>query len=198
MTRHTYGLALAASACALIAACSGDATQPTSAAATALVDHHGAHAKIATGSLTVDQKQGIAAARNATARFHKFSVAQDAGYTVQFPVGCAQRPGTGAQAYHYMNGALVDNTIDLERPELLMYEPQRDGSLQLVGLDYVAPRPDGTMENQPAPLLGMEFAPLVVQGVSVWALHIWAWRPNANGVFTPWNPAVSCQYQFQD
>ena len=93
-----------------------------------------------------------------------------------------------------MNGGLVDNVIELERPELLMYEPQRDGSLQLVGLDYVVPRPEGTGDNKPAPLLGMEFAPIVVQGVSVWALHIWAWRPNALGVFTPWNPGVSCQY----
>ncbi|WP_373060482.1 hypothetical protein [Gemmatimonas sp.] len=198
MTRPTSALLLLATACALLAACAGDATPPTATAATVVADDHGTHSKIATGTLTVDQEAGIKAARKATARFNSFNQAQKAGYTTQFPLGCAQLPGIGAQAYHYMNPALVDNIIDLEHPELLMYEPQRNGSLELVGLDYVAPRPVNTLDNKPAPLLGMEFAPIVVQGVSVWALHIWAWRPNALGVFTPWNPAVSCQYQFQE
>ncbi len=192
MSRFNSVLCIAVATVALAAACA-DSVTPT-AAVHIVPDDHGAHAKVATGALTVDQKQGIAAARAATARFHDFQVAASAGYTIQFPVGCAELPGTGAQAYHYMNGGLVDNVIDLEKPELLMYEPQKNGSLQLVGLDYVVPRPEGTMDNKPQPLLGMEFAPLVVQGVSVWALHIWAWRPNTNGVFTPWNPAVSCQY----
>lgn len=104
-------------------------------------------------------------------------------------------PSLGAQAYHYMNEALVfDGVIDLEHPELLMYEPQKDGSLQLVGVDYVLPRSFA----KPAPLLGMEFGAVDVQGAQVWALHIWAWRPNANGAFQPWNPSVSCKYQFED
>lgn len=202
MTRHTTVLLLAASAAALLAACANDTAAPTSAAVPAMIDDHGVHAKSLTGGLTVAQKQGIAAARNATARFHNFKAAQDAGYTQQFPVGCAVDPSTGpldpsegAQAYHYMNAALVgDGVIDLERPELLMYEPQKNGSLKLVGVDYVLPR---TLPK-PAPLLGMEFGEVNVQGAQVWALHIWAWRANSNGTFHPWNPDVSCQYQFQD
>jgi hypothetical protein len=193
MSLRTPLVILAASVATMLAACAGDTAAPTSATV-AVIDSHGAHAKSLTGALTVDQKQGIAAVRNATARFHDFRVAQDAGYTTQFPLGCSELPGVGAQAYHYMNGALVDNTVDLEHPELLMYEPQKNGSLQLVGVDYVVPR----TFPKPAPLLGMEFAPVDVQGAEVWALHIWAWRPNAHGVFTPWNPAVSCQYQFED
>lgn len=193
MTRRTPLFILAASVAPMLAACAGDTAAPTSASA-AVIDSHGAHAKSVAGELTVDQKQGIAIARNATARFHKFAVADSAGYTTQFPAGCSVLPGEGAQAYHYMNGALVDNTVDLERPELLMYEPQKDGSLQLVGVDYVVPR----TFPKPEPLLRMEFAPVNVQGAEVWALHIWAWRPNANGTFYPWNPAVSCKYQFQD
>lgn len=200
MTRPTSALLLVAAAYALIVACAGDATPPTSAAATVVADDHGAHSKIATGALTVAQEAGIKAARKATARFNSFNQAQKAGYIKQFPVGCAVDPdGTGAQAYHYMNENLVDTKIELERPELLMYEPQRNGSLELVGLDYVAPRdPDLKGADRPLPLLGMQFMEVNVQGATVWALHIWAWRPNILGVFTPWNPAVSCQYQFQD
>ena len=199
MTRPTSAQLLVAAACALIAACAGDATPPTSATATVVADDHGAHSKIATGPLTVAQEAGIKAARKATARFNSFNQAQKAGYTLQFPEGCAELPGTGAQAYHYMNEKLVDTKIELERPELLMYEPQRNGSLELVGLDYVAPRdPDLKGADRPLPPLGMEFMEVSVKGADVWALHIWAWRPNALGVFKPWNPAVSCQYQFQD
>lgn len=193
MTLRTPFFLLAASVATMFAACAADTAAPTSANA-ALLDSHGAHAKSLTGALTLDQKQGIATVRNATARFHKFAMADSAGYTTQFPQGCSVLPGEGAQAYHYMNGALVDNTVDMEHPELLMYEPQKDGSLQLVGVDYVVPR----TFPKPDPLLGMEFAPVNVQGAEVWALHIWAWRPNANGTFYPWNPAVSCKYQFQD
>ena len=69
-------------------------------------------------------------------------------------------PGTGsndrsqgAQAYNYINETMVgDGVIDLERPELLMYEPQKNGSLKLVGVDYGLPR----MFAKPALLLGME------------------------------------------
>ncbi len=191
---HGSHLLVALFTLAAASACADTPSAPSSAARLITPDDHGAHAKSLTGALTVEQKKGIARARAATARFHDFNVAEKAGYTIQFPTGCAELPGVGAQAFHYMNGGLVDNVIDLEKPELLMYEPQRDGSLQLVGLDFVVPRPEGTLDNQPAPLLGMEFAPIVVQSVSVWALHIWAWRPNTLGVFTPWNPAVSCQY----
>ncbi|QJR37836.1 hypothetical protein [Gemmatimonas groenlandica] len=201
MTLRTPLFILAASVAAMLAACAGDTAAPTSANA-ALLDSHGAHVKSLTGALTVEQKQGIALARNGTARFHNFKAAEDAGYSIQFPAGCAvdassgpDDPSEGAQAYHYMNKALVDDgVIDLEHPELLMYEPQKNGSLQLVGVDYVVPR----TFPKPAPLLGMEFVEVNVQGAEVWALHIWAWRPNSNGTFYPWNPAVSCKYQFQD
>lgn len=161
MTRHPFVLILAASAAAIIAAtCAGDTGTPTATADLTLADNHGAHAKSLTGALTVAQKQGIAAGRNATACFHNFEAAQHAGYTIQFAVGCAVDPGTGpndpsqgAQAYHYMNETLLgDGVIDLERPELLMYEPQKNGSVKLVGVDYVLPR----MFAKPAALLGME------------------------------------------
>ena len=76
MTRHPFVLILAASAAAIIAAaCAGDGGAPTATADLALADNHGAHAKSLTGALTVAQKQGIAAVRTATARFHNFKAA---------------------------------------------------------------------------------------------------------------------------
>jgi hypothetical protein len=30
--------------------------------------------------------------------------------------------------------------------------------------------------------------------LGMWALHIWAWRPNPSGTFAMWNPKASCAY----
>ncbi len=149
-----------------------------------------AHDHADDGELTAAQKQAVEQVSNATARFRDIAVARTAGYTSQYPPGCAQSPD-GAQAFHYLNPALVDATVELLRPELLVYEPQPDGSLQLIGVDYVVPL-DAWTTDQPPTLLGVPF--LRNEPLGVWALHIWAWRPNPSGMFAAWNPKVSCAH----
>lgn len=40
---------------------------------------------------------------------------------------------------HYVNGAyLNDKMIDIAKPEAVMYEPQADGSMQLIAVEYIA------------------------------------------------------------
>ena len=175
----------------LIVACSPSTkSAPTSSDAATLA--HASHARVASnGDLTADQMQAIAAVRNATNQFHDFEYATSAsggGYTQQFPAGCAAT-STGAQGVHYLNPTLAaDPAIDILRPELLMYEPGPNGQMKLVGVDYVTPLTD---PNAPAPtLLGVDLAPL--SSLGVWAIHIWAWRPNPDGMFAMWNPKVSC------
>jgi hypothetical protein len=138
--------------------------------------------------LTVDQLRAIASVRNATARFHDIAVAQRAGYTNQYPAGCKSSP-SGAQGFHWLNPALVDGTVNLLTPELVMYEPQADGSMQLIGVDYIVPF-DQWNSPQPPQLLGVPF--MRNEPLGVWALHIWAWRPNPSGAFAMWNPSASC------
>jgi hypothetical protein len=147
-----------------------------------------AHAKA--GRLTAAQHQGVARVRRATDALHDFVVARAAGYTDQYPAGCAQSP-SGAQGFHYLNRGLVDDKVELLRPELVMYEPQRDGSLQLIGVDYVVPF-DAWTAPEPPSLLGVPF--MRNEPLGVWALHIWAWRPNPSGMFAMWNPKASCAY----
>lgn len=179
-----------AAALGLVTACSPSATStPTSSASLALA--HSSHAQVNNGDLTAEQKQAIAKVRNATNAFHDFAWATSAsggGYTQQFPAGCAAS-STGAQGVHYLNPTLAaDPAIDVLRPELLMYEPGPNGQMKLVGVDYVTPITD---PNAPAPtLLGVPLAQLPSLGV--WAIHIWAWRPNPDGMFAMWNPNVSC------
>ena len=185
--RHTM---LVAAAVGLIAACSSS-NDPSAPAANTLAvpeDAHASHAAVGNCVLTPQQLQGVAAVRRATTSFHDFDAAQLAGYDVQYPAGCAES-AQGAQAFHYLNQSLVDGTVELLRPELLMYEPQPNGKLQLIGVDYVVPL--ALSETAPT-LLGVPFARNDPLGV--WALHIWSARPNPDGMFAAWNPKVSCKY----
>src|SRR5690606_19750139 len=120
--------------------------------------------------LVAETHQGVARVREATARFHDIAVAAAAGYDEQWPAGCAAS-SQGAQAYHYLDRSLLDGKVELERPELLMYEPQADGSLRLIGVDYFIPFDQWT-ETDPPRLLGQNFMPN--EALHAWTLHIWA------------------------
>ena len=170
-----------------LAACTADES-PT---VTLQPDAHASHGRSATDRATTPgERQAAARVRAATARFADVAVAKAAGYDVQFPAGCASSPD-GAQGYHYINQTLVDARTELLEPELLMYEPQPDGTLELVGVDYVIPFAAWKGARPPV-LLGREF--MRNEPLEVWALHIWAPRDNPKGLFAPWNPTVSCAH----
>lgn len=135
-------------------------------------------------------ERAVERVRVATERFHSLETARAEGWTDQVPAGCAESP-EGAQAFHWLNPALVDAEVDPLRPELLMYEPQEDGSMELIGVDYVIPFDQWTLD-QPPTLLGQEL--MRNEPLGVWAIHIWAWRENPSGLFAPWNPDVSCEH----
>lgn len=175
-------------------ACS-PAVDSVSATAPSLETSHAASANglahgLASGTaLSPEQLRAVATVRQATARFHDFAVSQAEGYTVQYPSGCRAAPA-GAQGIHYMKEMLVDGSIDLRTPELIMYEPQPDGSMQLVGVDYIIPFSEVPSDATPPTILGVPM--MQNAALQVWALHIWAWRPNPSGMFAMWNPSVSC------
>src|SRR5215831_4129765 len=78
----------------------------------------------------------VQAVRDATARYQNVSAAQAAGYYLQF--GCVSGPDSGAMGMHFVNNALVaDGILDVTRPEIILYEPLPNGSLQLIGADYL-------------------------------------------------------------
>jgi hypothetical protein len=195
---HQRQLLLAGVAAALSAACSPSPEVPTAAAVQAAhtAHTHGAASRINNGDLTPDQLRSVADVRNATQRFHDIAIASapaaqgGGGYTMQFPAGCAASPSDGAQGFHYLNPDLVDANVELLRPELVMYEPGPNGQMNLVGVDYIVPL---ALSATPPTLLGVPFAPLGPP-LNVWALHIWAWRPNPSGMFAMWNPKVSCEF----
>ncbi len=131
----------------------------------------------------------LAAARAATARYHRAEVALAEGFeNTQF---CVAAPGA-AMGVHYVHGARVgDGVLDPAHPEVLVYEPQADGTARLVAVEYMIPRPmwDAQHPGTRPTLFGQAFED---GPMNTYTLHAWVWRHNAAGMFAPMNPAVSC------
>ena len=175
---------------ALLAACGADA--PTTPA----TPTGSARRSIAAGEAGPQRSHGerdlgadLGAVRAATARYHRVDVAVADGYENTHQ--CVAVPGAG-MGVHYVNGARVgDGVLDPSRPEVLVYEPQADGSLRLVAVEYMIPRPmwDAMHPGTHPALFGAAFE---AGPMNSYALHAWVWRQNPAGTFAAFNPAVRC------
>jgi hypothetical protein len=137
----------------------------------------------------------IANVRAATARYHDHAVAEADGYLSSHE--CAESPD-GVMGYHWVNPAYLAAPMELTRPQVLLYQPRRDGSLRLVAVEYLAWDADqdlATDDDRPilfdrgfeGPMLGHE------PGMPIhYDLHVWVWQHNPDGIFATWNPAGSC------
>jgi hypothetical protein len=125
--------------------------------------------------------------RDVTREYQSFDAASAAGYTVKI-TDCMHDP-QGAMGFHYGKGALIDGTVSALEPEVLLYEPAANGQVKLVGVEYVVPFTAWTSSTPPT-LYGEDFARNEM--FQVWALHAWVWKDNPRGVFSSWNPTVSC------
>jgi hypothetical protein len=93
---------------------------------------------------------------------------------------------------------------DFRTPAILIYEPQADGSMQLVAVEnlvfakawreagnakppsYYGVTWDAMIDDPKTPLdEAHQFEPHFDR-------HVWLYRDNPSGVFSPYNPAVSC------
>jgi hypothetical protein len=104
----------------------------------------------------------------------------------------------GAQGIHFTHGErLGDPALDAQRPEALMYEPRSDGSLRLIGAEYIVFQQawhDAGHAAAPA-LLGREFSlNTTLLDEPFYALHVWVWQHNPLGIFANWNPLVGCEH----
>jgi len=138
----------------------------------------------------------LEAVREVTARFRDVDDAIAAGYA-QFQ-GCVSGAEKGAMGVHFANGTLFDDRVDVEHPEVLVYEP-RNGKLHLVAVEYIAPAPawEATHQDYDKPeLMGQLFhyapGPNRYGAEPFYELHVWAWKENPHGPFADWNPSVSC------
>ena len=140
----------------------------------------------------------LKAVRDATERFKDVTVAQAAGYSLQF--GCVSGPDSGAMGMHFVNGALVnDGLLDVSRPEIVIYEPLPDGRLRLIGADYLvlADTWNSAHAGNPPQLMGQLFhlfdSPNRFGLPAFYTLHVWAWKESPTGPFVNWHANVSCR-----
>ena len=167
----------------------------------------------------------LAAVRAATEKFQDVNVALAAGY-IRDPFDLCDtaqmmgRPAAlGAMGVHYVRMDLLGITappnprvmgtgmhMDFLNPGILIYEPQADGSMELVavenlvfaeawkaagrtalpsfhGVAYDRMQDDASTPADEAHMFEPHYD-----------RHVWLYRDNPNGMFAPFNPAVSCEH----
>jgi hypothetical protein len=133
--------------------------------------------------------------RQVTQKFQDVNAAKAAGYVSTR--SCESGPDQGAMGVHYVNEAYItDAVLDVQRPEVLVYEP-RDGRLQLVAVEFFVDAEQWDAANAGPPVLrGQGFnyvgSPNRLRLPAHYELHVWAWKRNSSGIFSDWNPRVSC------
>jgi hypothetical protein len=108
----------------------------------------------------------------------------------------AMRYAPGAMGVHFLNMGNVGPTLDPAKPQVLIYEPVGD-KLRLVAAEWFMPT---EVAGGKAPsIFGQELGgpmeghrPLMPDGLHHYDLHVWLWKNNPEGVFSPTNPAVKC------
>ena len=128
--------------------------------------------------------------KSSTTLFHDVDKAKAAGYTVtvfdKAGLQCIAEPGEGAMGIHLLNPKLLDDKIEADKPELLVYERRNDGSMKLVALEYLIFQ---SMSHGRPSLFGKEFDEIPADnryGIPAsWALHAWIWKPNPSGMLSP-------------
>lgn len=177
-------LAVPAALAILITACGPDAVSRPEG------EHVHPEARLAGQGPAATIGPELAAVRAATAPFRDLAVANARGWTLEI-TGC--RAGAeGGMGFHLGKEALLDTILDPRQPEVLLYEPQRNGSPRLVGVEYIVPRAAWTGAAPPV-LFGREFP--YIEEFDVYGLHVWVWRENPGGMFAANNPRVSCAFE---
>ncbi len=175
--------------------------------------------------IRTDREPDLATVRASTDRFRDVNVALAEGY-VRDPMNLCDtaemlgRPAAlGVMGVHYARPDLLGITgppnprvngtgthTDFTRPAILIYEPQADGSLQLVAVEnlvFVAAW-EAAGNTAPPTFMGRPFDLMADDpGTAVdeahmfephYDRHVWLYRDNPNGIFAQFNPNVSCKH----
>lgn len=138
-------------------------------------------------------QQGYERVRAATGKFHQLDAAVAAGYAGSVPecfVDSLHTPAHGAMGYHRLNRGHVDDKIEVEKPEILLYERKANGGYVLNGVEYLLPYRFWPRDSVPPRLMGREMFREDTR--NYWYSHMWVWTRNSAGLFADWNPAVRC------
>lgn len=143
-------------------------------------------------------------ARTALDKYRDPVVAVHDGYfstlgCIEYPKGGSE--GTmsyapGGMGIHFLNAQLMGPVLDPAKPQVLIYEPHGD-KLRLVAAEWFVPveaagrvRPNIFGRELEGPMAGHK--PLMPEGLHHYDLHVWLWKDNPAGTFSPTNPDVKC------
>lgn len=166
----------------------------------------------------------LAEIKQATERFTDVNVALAEGY-IPDPSGMCitaemegQPPEKGAMGIHYFRPDMLGITAteprvdgkgthtDFLNPSVVIYEPQADGSLELVAVENLVFMEGWKAAGNEAPpsSYAYEWVAMVDDPATEvdeahgfqphYELHAWVFRENPNGPFEPFNPNVTCEH----
>ena len=146
----------------------------------------------------------LASVKNSLAKYADVTVALRDGYLstvgcIDYPKGAQEGTVTfppGAMGVHFLNVANIGPKLDPAKPQVLIYEPV-NGKLRLAAAEWFVPV---QVAGGKAPtLFGQTFAgpmdghyPVMPKELRHYDLHVWLWKPNPRGVFSPTNTALKC------
>jgi quercetin dioxygenase-like cupin family protein len=171
---------------------------------------------------TAEGAADLAAIRRATEKYRDVNVALADGYVPDPNGMCvtAAMEGlprqAGGMGIHYFRPDLLGITAteprvngtgthqDFARPGVLVYEPQADGTLVLVAIEnlvWAAAWRDAGNSGPPS-FMGNDYYYMIDNPLTEadeahgfephYELHLWLYRSNPNGMFTQFNPTVTC------
>jgi hypothetical protein len=165
-------------------------------------------------------EERLAAIRQANEQYQSVDAAVAAGFVSDNMCVDAAMVGApaaaGAMGIHYAHPTRLgitqmsplvsgnDGVVDAAKPEIMIYEPQLDGGMKLVAVEYLVFEAawKAAGHTDPPTLFGEEFVYMKdVPGTPQheahgfephYELHVWLYRQNPAGTFAEFNPSVSC------
>lgn len=163
------------------------------------------------------------AVRAATEKYMDVNVALADGYIRDPADQCVSAAAEGlpaewgAMGIHYISPAMLGITgaeprvngngthTDWMKPAILLYEPQADGSLELVGVENLVWQAAWAETGKPHPEINGRLWDAMADDPATegdeahhfephYDQHVWIFRDNPAGTLLPFNPAVTCEH----
>jgi len=181
---------------------------------------------LAGGCQTAEREPTLDEVRSIAEKYRDVNVAKAEGFTTDNKCVTAEMLGhpasEGVMGLHYVRRDMlglppkpsppgsgrVSGTgthTDFREPAMLVYEPQPDGSLQLVAVENLVFAEAWHAQSKAPPSFHGRTYPLLkddpatsVDEAHGWQphyeQHLWVFRDNPNGAYAPFNPKVTCKY----
>lgn len=136
-------------------------------------------------------RKELAISKKALKKYRDIEVALDEGFVGLVPGACVPNMGI-----HLIKPSRMDDAkLHIKRPEILLYEPKKDGSYRLVGAEWYVP---AEKTKRTPVIFNQKFqGPMANHDGSPgqhYDLHVWLFKHSPDGMFSPVNKRVSCKY----